>query len=80
MSRYGRFLPVIIGGGKFKKGLLVGKRDLWIVWLKHEYASGEHFSRDDVEKIDTILHFCDRPSVENMINALKIMLEHWEGK
>ena len=49
--------------------------DLCIVWLKRDVPSGEPFELCDVDKIETIMHFCDRKSVENMINGLKQMLE-----
>ena len=75
--RRSKFLPVIIGGGYFKKGICVGKRDLWIVWLKREIKSGDSFTREDVDKVDTVLHFCDKQSVERTISALQTMLEKW---
>lgn len=77
--RSSRFYPVIIGGGRFKKGMCVGKRDLCFVWLKREFKSGENFERTDIDKVDTVLHFCDRPSLERTIEALQLMLENWEN-
>ena len=73
-----RWLPTIIGGGKLKKGMIVAKRDLLVVWLKREFKSGESFSKEDVDKIDIALHFTNRDCVKMMIDCLQTMYDKWE--
>lgn len=81
----GKNYPIILGGGKLKKGLMVfpGQNmkgyDLFICWLKREIPSGEPFEVDDIEKVQSVLHFCDRKAVEVTISALNKMLRMWKG-
>ena len=84
MSR-GRDLPVMIGSG-FRKGYIVARNksltgfDMWIVWLKKDFQTGESFELNDVEKVDSVLHFCDKKSVRQIIGGLETMLEMWGGE
>jgi hypothetical protein len=63
-----------------KKGVLAFREpnrkavDLCVVWLKQEIDSGEPFGLEDVEKVDTVLHFCDRSSVLITMGVLQDML------
>ena len=74
-----RQYPVIIGTN-LKKGVLAFREpnrkavDLCVVWLKREIDSGEPFGLEDVEKVDTVLHFCDRSSVLITMGVLQNML------
>ena len=83
-----RNIPVMIGKN-LKKGLIAGKpkksilwhgRDLFIVWLKKRFESGEEFAISDIDKIDTHIHFCDKDSLERMIDVLTKMRDEWEGE
>lgn len=76
-------LPVIIGKG-LRKGICAGKSgilgdgvDLYIVWLKRKVESGSRFTGDDIEKVNAILHFCDRESVKRTIDVLVEVLMKW---
>ena len=85
MSRRKADLPILIGKD-LKKGILAmrGKflkgYDLWIVWLKKHYESGEKYAIEDIDKVNAVLHFCDRESIEQTIKVLKWMLKNglWE--
>ena len=63
-----------------KKGVLAFREpnrkavDLCVVWLKREIDSGEPFGLEDVEKVDTVLHFYDRSSVLITMGVLQDML------
>lgn len=77
-------LPIMIGKN-LKKGILAmrskqGGFDMLIVWLdkKKEYESGQEYDLEDVDKVNAILHFCDRESVENTIRALEWILKQWK--
>lgn len=82
MRRRKGLLPIILGGGNLKKGIVVthgkGMRgfDLCIVWLKREFRSGEKFEMDDVEGIEAVIHFCDRKTLEMTVGLLNRIL--WE--
>jgi len=86
MSKRGKEPPIILGGGELKKGILVWKipeRDAWelaIVWLKKEFPHRAKFGIDDIEKVQTVLHFCNREAVEIMANALNHIMEEWENE
>lgn len=79
-------LPIIVGKG-LKKGLIAGKshkvfgcgRDLYIVWLKKQFARGESFAMSDIDKTDVQIHFCDKDSLETMIDVLIKMRDEWDG-
>jgi hypothetical protein len=68
-------------GKNLRKGIFafrdmkMGGYNLCIVWLKRDYASGEKYALEDIDKIDGCLHFCDRESVENTIKVLKWILK-----
>lgn len=76
--------PIILGGGKLKKGIIAlpGKGrhgfDVIVVWLKKEVPSGEPFNLDDVEKAQSVLHFCDRKAVQIMKKTMDFILENWK--
>jgi hypothetical protein len=78
MSRRSRkTLPVILGGGRLRKGLLVvrnpkmGGADLAVVFLKREVPTGQRFGTEDVEGIDAVLHFCNETAVDAVAKALE---------
>jgi hypothetical protein len=83
MSKRGKEPPIILGGGELSKGIVVWKipnqdaYELAIVWLKKEFPHGERFEIDDIEKVQTFLHFCTREAVEIMANALNHIMEDW---
>lgn len=77
-------LPVIIGKG-MQKGICAGRSclmgsgvDLFIVWLNKKLESGATFTDQDIEKVNAILHFCDRESVKRTIDILTEVLLRWE--
>ena len=80
-------LPVIIGKN-LNKGMLafqdkkMGGYNLLIVWLDKEkdFVTGDDFEIADIKAVNTVLHFCDKSSVEVMIKTLERMLEMWEGE
>ena len=77
-----RKIPVMIGH-KLNKGIMTirskhGGFDALIVWLNRECESGETFELSDIRRIDEVLHFCDRESVEQTIRALKWIMEQWK--
>lgn len=86
MRKRGKEPPIILGGGVLRKGIVAWKipnQDAWelaIVWLKKEFPHGERFEIDDIEKVQTVLHFCDRESVEIMANALNHIMEDWQDE
>ena len=74
MGKY-RELPVMVGSN-LNKGILAFRHDgggynVCIVWLKRPYESGEEYALEDIDKIDGVLHFCDRESVDNTIKVLE---------
>ena len=83
MRKRGKEPAIILGGGELRKGIVVWKipnQDAWelaIVWLKKEFPHGEMFEIEDIEKVQTVLHFCNRESVEIMANALNHIMEDW---
>ena len=77
-------LPVIIGKG-LRKGICAGRSgvfgdgvDLYIVWLKRKVESGAKFTGDDVDRVNAVLHFCDKESVKRTIDVLTEILVKWE--
>ena len=77
-------LPIIVGAN-LKKGLMCmrvrGGYELWIVWLKREFQTGERFELADIDKIQAVIHFTDRDAVQNTIDALTAMLKSkWKRK
>lgn len=77
-------LPIMIGQN-LRKGVLalrgrIGGFDLYIVWLKKDYEHGANYDLSDIEKVDAVLHFCDKKSVETTIDALKNILRMWGNK
>ena len=82
MSRH-KDLPVMLGKN-LKKGLLayrnkqMGGFDLVVLWLKKQYETGAQYKMEDIDKVDAVLHFCDKESVVGAMAVLDWMLEHWE--
>lgn len=81
MGREKDRLPIVIGKG-MKKGIL-GMRtrkgyDVWICSLKRKHETGTKFPITDIEKIDTVLRFADKESVETTIGVLKQILKGWK--
>lgn len=75
--------PIIIGKG-LKKGIMGfldrdRQANVSIVYLKKQYESGEEFDFKDIEKIQAVLHFCDRESIQNTINILKTLMKSMPG-
>lgn len=70
-------------GRNLRKGLLalrntkMGGFDLFIVWLKKDYEHGVEYDLSDIEKVGTVLHFCDKESLETTIGTLKSILRMW---
>lgn len=79
-KRKGIDLPIIVGKN-LRKGALayrnekMGGYDVAIVWLKKDYKTGEMYEIEDIDKVNGILHFCDRESVEQTIDILKWILK-----
>lgn len=83
MSKRGD-LPVMLGSGLHKGYMIVRSKnltgfDMYIVWLKREFQTGETFELRDIDKVDSVLHFCDKEAVRQTINGLKKMLKMWGG-
>jgi hypothetical protein len=47
------------------------------VWLKRKVESGSRFDGDDIDKVNAVLHFCDRESVKRTIDVLVEILLKW---
>lgn len=76
-------LPVIIGKG-MRKGICAGRSelmkggvDLYIVWLNRDIGSGGQFTGEDVDKVNAVLHFCDKESVKRTVDILTDILMKW---
>jgi hypothetical protein len=76
-------LPVMIGKG-MRKGVVAGRSeyfrggvDLFIVWLNKRLDSGSRITGDDIEKVNAILHFCDKESVKRTVDVLTDILLKW---
>ena len=76
-------LPVVIGKG-MRKGICAGRSelmkggvDLYIVWLNRDVGSGGQFTGEDVDKVNAVLHFCDKESVKRTIDVLIDILTKW---
>lgn len=71
-------LPIILGAN-LRKGIMCmrvrGGYDMWIVWLKREFQTGEHFELEDIDKLQTVIHFTDRQAVQNTIDTLSAMIK-----
>ena len=71
-------LPIIVGSN-LKKGLICMRvksgYDMWIVWLKRDFQTGEQFELEDIDKLQTVIHFTDREAVQNTIDALTAMIK-----
>ena len=46
-----------------------GGYDMWIVWLKKEFQTSEHFELKDIDKLQAVIHFTDRDAVQNTIDT-----------
>ena len=70
-------------GKKLNKGILEFRNrewngfDLYIVWLKKEYATGDAFEVDDIKSVNAVLHFCDKNSVDVMTKMLEQIRDIW---
>ena len=76
-------LPVIIGKG-MRKGVCAGRSDLmrggvdlFIVWLNRDIESGGRFTGQDIDRVNVILHFCDKESVKRTVDVLTEILMKW---
>ena len=74
---------VIIFSHYLHKGLIaveskMGGYDLLIVSLSNKYDTGADFPLEAVRKIDAVLHFCDRESVEQTAKGLEFILKRWK--
>lgn len=71
-------LPIIVGSN-LQKGLMCMRvkdgYDMWIVWLKKEFQTGEYFELTDIDKLQAVIHFTDREAVQNTIDALSAMIK-----
>lgn len=71
-------LPIIVGSN-LRKGIMCmrvrGGYDMWIVWLKRDFQTGERFELSDIDKVQSIIHFTDREAVQNTIDALASMIK-----
>jgi len=71
-------LPIIVGSN-LKKGLMCMRvrngYELWIVWLKKDFQTGEQFELSDIDKVQSIIHFTDKTAVQNTIDALASMIK-----
>lgn len=79
----GHDLPIMIGH-KLKKGMIAHHKgegfDLVVCWLdkNKEYESGQTFELKDIRKIEAVIHFCDKESVESMKKVLEFILKQWK--
>ena len=75
---YGKDLPIIIGAN-LQKGLAVapsGKGfDMYICWLKSPHKRGESWPADDIDGIQTVIHFTDELAIKTTIKLLKYALK-----
>lgn len=86
MSKHGS-LPVMIGKN-LNKGILafqdkkIGGYNILIVWIdkKKDFVTGDDFEIADITGVNTVLHFCDKSSVDVMIKTLEQIRERWEGE
>ena len=71
-------LPIIVGSN-LKKGLMCmrvrGGYDMWVVWLKREFQTGERFELQDIDKLQAVIHFTDREAVQITIDTLTAMIK-----
>ena len=85
MSKRKADLPIMLGKN-LRKGIVayrndkMGGYDLAVLWLKREYPTGAEYSMDDVDKLDAVLHFCDRSSIIETIAELQWMLDQWKER
>ena len=85
MSKRRADLPVMLGKG-LQKGIIayrndkMGGYDLAVLWLKKEYTTGAEYNMEDVDKVDAVLHFCDRSSVIETMAELQWMLDQWKER
>ena len=86
MSKHGS-LPVMIGKN-LNKGIFafqdkkMGGYNILIVWLdkKKDFVTGDDFEIADITGVNTVMHFCDKSSVDVMIKTLEHIRERWEGE
>lgn len=71
-------LPIIVGAN-LRKGIMCMRvrdgYDMWIVWLKRDFQTGEHFELEDIDKFQNVIHFTDRQAVQNTIDTLSAMIK-----
>ena len=83
MSRRKADLPIMLGKN-LKKGIFafqnakMGGYDLAILWLKKVYPTGAEYSMSDIDKVDAVLHFCDRESIVGLMSELLWILDKWK--
>ena len=84
MSRHSRYYPIIIGGGKFKKGLIATRKkgekglDFHICWLNKELPSGAWFEPEDIDGIEATIHFVDRNVLKATVDFLNRIMKDWK--
>ena len=78
-------LPIIIGKN-LRKGVMAfqdkksGGYNFMIVWLKRDIPTGETFETEDIDKVNAVLHFCDRETLQNTVNLMNTVLKETEGE
>ena len=77
-------LPIMLGAN-MRKGVVFardrhfgGGVNMFVVWLKNNYKSGESFETEDIDGLNAIIHFCDKSSVKLTIKQLQAVLDKWE--
>ncbi len=60
--------------------MLHGGYSVMMAYLCRPYEDDEKVGVEDIRKVDTLMHFCDKGSVEKMIEVLTNIRDEWGKK
>ena len=77
-------LPIMLGKN-LKKGILLfqdkkmGGMNMLVVWLNRTVESGSNFDMSDIDKVNVVIHFCDKDTLKLTIDTLTRAWKNWKG-
>lgn len=76
-------LPIMLGKN-LKKGIMLfqnkkmGGMDMLVVWLNRTLESGSDFDTSDIDKVNAVIHFCDKDTLKLTIDTLTKVWKNWK--
>ena len=84
MARKNYNYPIMLGPDH-RKGIAAGPSqffgkgaDLFVIRLNKDLRTGDTFYPEDIENVETVIHFCDKRSVKLTVDVLTEVLLKWK--